>query len=429
MLGHHLEQAHAYRVELAPADDHARALAARAAEHLSLAGRRAADAREDGTASALLHRAELLLPAGSPARRELMPLIGQSLEGTANHARAGEIYEQALAQALGAGDAWVEGRSRLGRAHVWFVAEPDVTVEQIAAETERALQLLQPTGDRQALAEGWRLMGEARMYEGRAGEGRQALERALDRIDPERSPRNWNAVCFALGTCLVEGPEPLDAAVAFAVEQLDDARTRGLRSLEADMLHVLGLGEGLRGRFDNGRAALRAAIEISEDLGLRYMAQWARRSLGRVELAAGDAAAAEVELRRRPPGAGGNGPEGHSVGDVRAARGRAPAPGSPGRRDRHAGVDQGRVGQRRCGRRCAAAGGAGEAARGAGRGRGGRRRLGALPAGDRRDGLDLPARRRIDRERRGSAREPARWGKDSRGGAPGSGPAGHCQGV
>ena len=34
-----------------------------------------------------------------------MPLIGEALEGTANHARAGEIYEQALAQALRAGDA------------------------------------------------------------------------------------------------------------------------------------------------------------------------------------------------------------------------------------------------------------------------------------------------------------------------------------
>ena len=43
------------------------------------------------------------------------------------------------------------------------------------------------------------------------------------------------------------------------------------------MLHVLGVGEGRRGRFDKARAALRAAAGIGEDLGLRYMVQWAKR--------------------------------------------------------------------------------------------------------------------------------------------------------
>ncbi len=297
VLGHHLEQAYGYRVELAPEDDHARALASQAADHLAAAGRRASSAREDATAVTLLTRAEQLLQPGSPDRRGLMPLIAGAMEGTANHARAGKIYEQALAQALRAGDAWVEGRARLGRAHVWFVAEPDVSVEQIASETERALTLLQPTGDRQGLADGWRLMGEARMYDGRAADGRQALERALDRIDPDASPRSYNAVSFALGMCLLEGPDPLDAAVAFAVEHLDEARARGLRSLEGDMLHVLGIAEGRRARFENGRAALRAAAEISEDLGLRYMGQWANRSLGQLELNACEPAAAEQALR------------------------------------------------------------------------------------------------------------------------------------
>jgi tetratricopeptide (TPR) repeat protein len=63
------------------------------------------------------------------------------------------------------------------------------------------------------------------------------------------------------------------------------------------MLHVLGAGEGRRGRFDNGREALRASSEISEELGLRYMAQWSKRTLGRLELAAGDPEAAEAALR------------------------------------------------------------------------------------------------------------------------------------
>ena len=63
------------------------------------------------------------------------------------------------------------------------------------------------------------------------------------------------------------------------------------------MLHVLGVGLGRRGRFDEARAALSESTAISEDMGLLYMSQWSKRSRGRMELAAGDAVAAERALR------------------------------------------------------------------------------------------------------------------------------------
>jgi len=63
------------------------------------------------------------------------------------------------------------------------------------------------------------------------------------------------------------------------------------------MLHLLGAGLGRQGDFDAGRAALEEASAISEELGLRYMAQWSRRHLGHLELAAGEPAAAERVLR------------------------------------------------------------------------------------------------------------------------------------
>ena len=100
--------------------------------------------------------------------------------------------------------------------------------------------------------------------------------------------------------CLLDGPTPLERAVAFADERLELARASGLRSLEADMLHVLGAGEARRGRFGPARLSLAQSTAISEELGLKYMAQWSRRSLGRLELgrgAAGGRARAEVQLR------------------------------------------------------------------------------------------------------------------------------------
>jgi class 3 adenylate cyclase/tetratricopeptide (TPR) repeat protein len=297
LLGYHLEQAHRYRVELAPVDTRSRALAQRASRRLGSAGRRAARAREDVDAVNLLSRAGDLLPRESPERLELLPLIGESLEGTANHARAGEIYAEALAAASAAGDGRVEGWARLGCAHVWFIAHPEVPPAEIVAEAERAIPLLERAGDERGLADAWRLVGEARMYEGRAGSGQQALERALALLGPDASPRSLNANLFALGMCLLDGPTHLDRAAEFATEWLEHARERALRSLEADMLHVLGAAEGRRGHLDKARRTLEASTAISQELGLAYMAQWSQRSLGSVELAAGEPQAAERALR------------------------------------------------------------------------------------------------------------------------------------
>jgi class 3 adenylate cyclase/tetratricopeptide (TPR) repeat protein len=297
LLGYHLEQAHRYRVELAPVDTRSRALAQRASRRLGSAGRRAARSRTDVDAVNLLSRAGDLLPRESTERLELLPLIGESLEGTANHARAGEIYAEALEAAIAAGDGRVEGWARLGSAHVWFVAQPEVPPAEIVAEAERAIPLLEQAGDERGLADAWRLVGEARMYEGQAAAGQQALERALEHLGPDASTRSLNANLFALGVCLLDGPAHLDRAAEFATEWLEHARAGALRSLEADMLHVLGVAEGRRGHLERARRTLRASTEISQELGLAYMAQWSQRSLGNVELAAGEPQAAEQALR------------------------------------------------------------------------------------------------------------------------------------
>ena len=79
ILGYHLEQAHHYRAELAPANDRSSALASRAAELLASAGRRAF-ARGDATASArLLTRATVLLLHDDRSRIEMAPDLGAAL--------------------------------------------------------------------------------------------------------------------------------------------------------------------------------------------------------------------------------------------------------------------------------------------------------------------------------------------------------------
>jgi tetratricopeptide (TPR) repeat protein len=135
------------------------------------------------------------------------------------------------------------------------------------------------------------------MYEGRASAALQAFEQALEHLGDDSPPRSWNALLFSMGRCLVDGPLPLERATAFASERLEVARAEGARSLEADMLHLLGMASARRGRFDEARRALEVSTAVSEELGLAYMAQWSKQTMGKLELGAGDLEAAERALR------------------------------------------------------------------------------------------------------------------------------------
>ena len=227
ILGHHLERAHRYRAELGEVDERSFALAQRAADHLSSAGRRAVRAREDTAAVGLLQRAGALLPATARGRLELLPAIGESLEGTANHTQAGEIYEEALERAVAAGERRVEGLARLGRAHVWFVAHPEVPASQLVDETEQAIRLLEHTGEERGLADAWRLLGETHMYDGpRQRRAASARARPTSTPTPSSCRVTGTPSRFATGMCLLDGPAPLAQATRFAEDHLAAARER-----------------------------------------------------------------------------------------------------------------------------------------------------------------------------------------------------------
>ena len=297
IVGHHLEDAYRHHADLGPIGPRGYALAQRAARRLAAAGSRAARAREDTAAAGLLERAADLLPANASERVAMLPLIAEALEGNAQHAKAKEVYEHAI-EAAGAGrDRRVEAYSRVRRAGVRFLIEPEADAEEIASEAQAAIETLEREGDRRGLAEAWRLIGEARMSQGRAGDGRQALEQALAHVEPG-----------ARATHLERGavrdrhlPDRRSGAARGGGRLRPGASGRGPRPGAARRGggHAARAGRcpGRRGDFEAGRAALEESSRISDELGLRYMAQWSKRNLGHLELAAGDPAAAERVLR------------------------------------------------------------------------------------------------------------------------------------
>ena len=100
VIGYHLEQAVLYRAELEPAArERDRELAARAAERLASAGRRAFGRGDMSAAANLLGRAVALLAADEPARLALMPDLAEALTEIGDFTGADRVLDEAVRRA------------------------------------------------------------------------------------------------------------------------------------------------------------------------------------------------------------------------------------------------------------------------------------------------------------------------------------------
>ena len=96
ILGHHLEQAYRYLVELQSADRHSQDIAGRAATHLSSAGGRALARGDMAAAVNLLERASSLLGEEDPSRRDVALKLGIALAGTGQLSRVTNLLAERM---------------------------------------------------------------------------------------------------------------------------------------------------------------------------------------------------------------------------------------------------------------------------------------------------------------------------------------------
>ena len=185
ILGYHLEQAHHYRAELAPANDRSSALASRAAGLLASAGRRAF-ARGDATASArLLTRATVLLLHDDRSRIEIAPDLGAALIEAGELVQAETVLARAETAAAAEGDRRLELRARLERCWLQLRAEPKVAASGVQEIAERAIKTFEELDDDAGLARAWSLLGGVHWFASRWGCSCRGA-RASARVRPSR---------------------------------------------------------------------------------------------------------------------------------------------------------------------------------------------------------------------------------------------------
>jgi class 3 adenylate cyclase/tetratricopeptide (TPR) repeat protein len=298
ILGYHLEQAYQYLSELGPLDDHGLELGCRGSGRLSTAGRRAFARGDMAAAANLLRRACELLPERDPARLELLPDLSEAMMETGEYAWAQVFLDQAIAGADANDDARLRADAQLTQLLVRHWATDDLDAWRLEAERETSalIPLLEQRNDHAELAKAWRMVATihaiACEWEATAEAQRQALNYAQLAGKTRQAARMSGVYSISL----FHGPTP----VPIAIEECDEILKRGLPDRQAEALVRCSLASlvAISGDFARARELYREARGTLEDLGAVVVAAWTCLTLGRVELLAEDAGAAEEQLRR-----------------------------------------------------------------------------------------------------------------------------------
>jgi tetratricopeptide (TPR) repeat protein len=269
----------------------------RGAGYLSSAGRRALARGDMPAAGNLLQRAAALLPFDDPTRSQLFVEAGEAFTELGDLVLADSLLSTAIEEAATLGDRALETTARIVRTQLHYTTRPgETSEEQIIAEVEGAVSVLEEEGSHEGLARAYRLLTfvhwTALRYTAAEAAARKTMEHARLAGDHLMETR----FLTSLGMCALYGPMPVKQAIERSRELLD--RAANDRKAAAVLMCVLARLEAMEGRFDNARDLYRKSRAQLEEFGWNLYAALTSLDSGPVELLAGDASAAEVELRR-----------------------------------------------------------------------------------------------------------------------------------
>ncbi len=295
ILGYHLEQAFLILAQLGPIDDHGRDVGIHGAGLLSSAGRRALARGDMAAAANLFHRAAHLLPEVDPSRPRLLVLAGEAFLEQGEFQMADTALIMATEGAGLLGDRGLRTTARLVWLELHYVAEGVGAEDELIAEVETAIRILESEKEHEGLARAWRLLWSIHMMGCRYGAGEQAAQRLIEHAEAAGDAVMQARALPWLAVCAEYGPAPVTVGIKTCEEIL--GRAGNDRKSQATTLRVLAHLEAMRGNFERARELYGQVKANLEELGWKRIAALAALVSGNVEMLAGDPVAAERELR------------------------------------------------------------------------------------------------------------------------------------
>jgi tetratricopeptide (TPR) repeat protein len=293
VLGYHFEQAHRYSSQLRREDERTRALAARAAERLASAGRRAFGRGDMPAAVGLLTRATVLLREDDPSRLRLAPDLGAALTEVGELTQAEAVLTAAIEGP--SVDRRTASLALLKRSYLRLRTGSTDAPAEVEQAAEQSIRTFEELGDELGLAEAWRRVSDLHWMASRWGARADALERALVHAQAAGDRREEAEILASLALSLWWGPTPAETAIRRCREMLE--QHQGNRTLEGRTVAMLGGLLSMRGQFEEARHCYARSRALLEDVGLGLMMAINTIVSGTIEMLAGEPARAEPELR------------------------------------------------------------------------------------------------------------------------------------
>ena len=241
-----------------------------------------------------LERAAARVPSGGRLRADLLRLLAMTLQAGGDLERASAILAEAMRAAEAASLPAMAARIAVLQTDIGALTTGPTP--KAIAECEAAVPTLEAAGDLAGLAEAWTVLGKMRLFSGSGPPGdEEALERAIDYAQRSGSEGAEREAIIYLLLIFNRLRRPVDVALSRAEHTLaalpsdpwDEAAVR----IAVAPLYAYA------GRFAEARAAIARGRTLWAQSGATfYWAIWAPVA-GWTEMIAGDAAAAERELR------------------------------------------------------------------------------------------------------------------------------------
>ena len=297
IIAYHLEQAHAYRIQLGPPDDRSDAIGRRAAARLASAGRRATE-RDDSVAAAnLLGRSLAIGPPGATERAATLYNLGTALDTVGDFSQGADALDEAIALATASGDRSLGWLARIARSELQRDVDPlSRTTEEFRQELGEAIHAFEVIGDERGLATAWTALAYLEFTPCRYDRAELAARRAAEHARRSGAELLLANALFFLILAQCAGSATPEQGLVTLEELVDDiARSR---NLEACALAVRGSYHSMQGAFEQARQLIGLGIETAEGLGNRPPVGVHTLALGDAETEAGDPIAAERAYRR-----------------------------------------------------------------------------------------------------------------------------------
>jgi tetratricopeptide (TPR) repeat protein len=298
IIGYHAEQASRYLLELGPADERARELAAAAAVHLSSAGSRSFDRGDMPAAVNLMTRAAALLPDQDPRLVPVLRVLALALTDNGRLDDAEEAYARMRDVGRAQGDRRGEMRAEASLQFLHILRSAEMTHGDYLEIIEPVHAFFEEVGDDAGLSETFRYMGTIEVWAGRCEAALQRFEEALAAATRVGDRRLAFSASHWIGLALAQGPTPVDEAIE-RIETLvrNNAGDRMFRwQTDRYKIELLAMREG----FVEARALADEEIEFAVDMGLEGppLAAGLLRASGEEAYRSGHLDRAEADLRR-----------------------------------------------------------------------------------------------------------------------------------